>query len=173
MDKDNYSAVVLPLARTEALIGDLRRVLIGTPARVIPAHVTVASRLPSLAKIGDGLDRLASLMGTEPPLRFSLSEFGRFASGSVLYLKPEPDGPLVSLSKRCFAQFPDARPDVPNHVFHATIAQGHDDLDAAQAEARERFAACSPIIEDVNVAHLYAKVTGEWRLAAEFPMAGG
>jgi 2'-5' RNA ligase len=166
------TALVLPLDATERRLGDLRRANVHEPTAYVPAHVTLAHPLPAPAQIGEGLDRLRALFAAQEPFEVTLDGFGRFDAARVLYLHVRPAERLLPLADACFAACPGSEPEFPEHVFHMTLVQGGDNLDAAQAAVQARFGADLPMVETVSRAELYAKLPGGWRLKEVLPFSG-
>ncbi|HEY8571784.1 2'-5' RNA ligase family protein [Phenylobacterium sp.] len=165
------TALVLPLDRAERLFGDLRRANVHELTAYVPAHVTLAHPLPAMAEFGERLERLRAVFAAEAPFELTLEGFGRFEAARVLYLLAHPSDRLQRLADACFAACPGAEPEHPQHIFHVTLVQGGDNLDAAQGAVAKRFAADLPLIERIDRAEIYAKFGGGWRLKEVLPFS--
>jgi 2'-5' RNA ligase len=165
------SGLILPLDRLEALIGDWRRGKTPLSAVQVPAHVTLAHPLPAVADLGDAVERLRALFAAQKPFELRLEGYARFPAARVLYLEPQPTQPLHRLADASFAAVPGAAPDFDPHVFHATLAQGVEDLDMAEVEMRAYWGRDLPLVERIDRAQLYEMRGGVWRPSHVFPFA--
>ena len=166
-----YCGLVLPLDRLEAMIGGWRRGKIVGPGAQVAAHVTLAYPLPGGAHLVEAIERLRDLFASEPAFDLRLEGLARFPAARVLYLEPHPTEPLHRLADASFAAVPGAAPEFPEHIFHATLAQGDDDLDMAEVEMRAYWGRDLPLTERITRAELYEKRGERWRLREVFPLA--
>jgi 2'-5' RNA ligase len=156
-----YCGLVLPLDRLEGVIG-------AAGAGRVPAHVTLAHPLPAIDDPGEILDRLRGIFEREAAFDLTLEGFGRFPAVGALYLQPEPTGALLRMADAAFAACPGAAPEFPEHIFHATLAQGVEDLEAAEQRMSAALAGRLPLVERIERAELYRRSRDGWRLQTIF-----
>ena len=172
IDRQNYCGIALPLPAHADLIQPFRQAHIATPATAVKMHITLVSPFVNGADLNEAhLARLAAFFAAAAPFNVMLAGFGRFPG--VLYLTPEPTAPLLALTAALLRAFPGAAPDFPEHVFHATLAQGSGlDLDAVEAAFVRAHGALLPIRERIDHAVLYEKRAGVWSVRATFAFEG-
>lgn len=129
----------------------------------MPAHLTV------LYPFADPLDlsladrqRLRAVIAAQPSFEIGFSEVKRFPD--VLWLRPEPEAPLVALTEALAAAFPQYPPyggRFDSIIPHLTVAQGPAPvLDAVEIELRRRFT--GRWAERVGAVSLFATVRRRW-----------
>lgn len=168
------SALIVAVPEAEPVVARHRVRLDTAAAWGVPAHITVCYPFLPPAQIDEhviaGLRRAAAAV---PAFSCELAAVDWFGE-RVVWLAPEPSGPLRALTAAITARFPAARPyhglfdDV---VPHLTI--GHDrpvaDLKAAAADIAEQL----PIparISSMRLATGCPEPGHSWSTLAEFPL---
>lgn len=135
------SALLLPVAEVEGLVGRWRRLHDPSARAGVPAHVTVLYPFMAPPSIGPTeLSILGEVFRSVPALGFELVATRRFENEGVIYLAPEPVELFVNLTLAVADRFPDWPPYegryLPDVVPHLTITQGapKDVLDAIERE---------------------------------------
>ncbi|MGW5354063.1 2'-5' RNA ligase family protein [Streptomyces sp. NPDC004031] len=164
------TALVVRVPEADPAVGGWRERYDPSARAGVPAHVTVL--VPFLD--GNRLDRatradLAALLAGRPAFDVAFRRCGRFPG--VLYLVPEPDGPLAELSVAVAARWPEAPPyggRFAGVVPHLTVADGQDEAVLADVEAA--LAARLPVASRVRAVDLMAFDGTRWHLRESFPL---
>jgi 2'-5' RNA ligase len=103
------SALVITVPEADRLVGGAREAFDPVAARGVPAHVTVLYPFLPVERIDDGvLAQLRRLFSGHRAFEVEFARFGRFPD--LLWLAPEPDGPVRELSAAVEARWPEAPP---------------------------------------------------------------
>ncbi|MEY9871433.1 2'-5' RNA ligase [Streptacidiphilus sp. MAP12-33] len=166
------TALLAKAAEAEPLVGHWRQRFDPSAAAGVPAHVTVLfpfldADLVSASVIGD----LTALIAGHSPLTVRFDGCGRFPD--VLYLAPDPTGPLRALTESVAARWPEAPPyggQFAEVVPHLTVAHGQPSgvFDEVEAELADRL----PVSATISSVSLYVSDGQRWRCHTEFPMLG-
>ena len=105
-----HTALIIAVAPAEPVVGGLRARLDPSASWGVPAHITVL--YPFL--LPDGVDErvravLGEVVAAVPAFDLALTRTAWFGD-SVLWLAPEPAGPLRDLTAAVAARFPQAPP---------------------------------------------------------------
>jgi 2'-5' RNA ligase len=119
------SGLIIEVPEAEPAVGELRSRLDGNARLGIPAHITVLFPFVPAALIDDAvLRRLTRICATVPAFEHRLVRTEWFGD-DVLWLAPEEDTPLRSLTASVHREFPDYPPfggQFEDVVPHLTIA---------------------------------------------------
>ena len=127
------TALLVPVAEAEPLVGSLRKEHDPSAAAGVPAHVTVMVPFLPPQELEAGLIReLRTMWADIEPFAFRLAKVGWFAR-SVLYLDPEPSEPFVALTELVIRQFGTApySGEYDSIVPHLTVAHASDGVELA------------------------------------------
>ncbi|MGI5155082.1 2'-5' RNA ligase family protein [Microbispora sp. CA-102843] len=120
------TALVVEVPSAEPLVRGLRERYDSSAAYGMPAHVTVLYPFLPRERLDDGvLAALRELFAARRPFEVVFGGVGRFPG--VLYLAPEPDGPLRELTEAVAGRWPEAPPyggGFGDVVPHLTVAEG-------------------------------------------------
>ncbi|NYV76495.1 2'-5' RNA ligase family protein, partial [Streptomyces sp. UH6] len=134
------------------------------------AHATVLFPFLHRERVDDGVRAaLAEEFAAHPPFALRFAGCARFPG--VLWLRPEPDGPLRALTAAVTARWPEQAPygglfgDLDPHVTVANTgsAAQHDLIEAALAPAL-------PLTERVTAVDLVVFDGRRWRGRTRFPL---
>jgi 2'-5' RNA ligase len=168
------TALIVPIPEAEPAVGDLRARLDTAASWGIPAHITVL--YPFLAPQAldtEVLSALQEVVWTVPRFDLTLTRIGWFGD-KVLWLRPDPDGPLRALTaavSKTFGLLPYAG-EHSTVVPHLTVAHGHPltALRRAATEVQRRL----PIPASVDRVQLVAgrpEPGRTWQTLTEFALA--
>jgi 2'-5' RNA ligase len=166
------TALIITVPEADGLVGGAREKYDPAAGRGIPAHVTVLYPYLPADRIDEAL--LAELRGLftgHEPFELGFAGFGRFPD--LLWLAPQPDGPVRALTAAVATRWPEAPPyggvfDDP--VPHLTVAikQPQEVFDAMERE----FAAGLPLRTRVAGVHLVVSDGTRWQHRETFPLGG-
>lgn len=160
------SAIIVPVAEAEPLVGKLRDQFDSSARLGVPAHITILYPFcPPEAITAKVLDDLRRGIADIQPFEFCLATVGRFPG--VLYLTPEPAAPFVKLIEAIARQFPEYPPYEGRHhtiVPHLTIADGGDaQVAAAEAELLALMKQHGPVRSICDGVRLIENSSGRWK----------
>ncbi len=160
------SAIIVPVAEAEPLVGKLRAQFDSSARVGVPAHITILYPFcPPDAITTAVLDDLCRAIAGIQPFEFCLATIGRFPG--VLYLTPEPATPFVRLTEAIARQFPEYPPyggRFQTIVPHLTIADGGDaQAAAAEAELLALMKRHGPVRSICDGVRLIENSSGRWK----------
>jgi 2'-5' RNA ligase len=167
------TALVAPVPEADAVVGRARARYDPAAAEEVPAHLTVLYPFLPAARIDTGvLAALREIFAGHEPFEVRFPRFGRFPG--LLWLAPEPDGPVRTLTAAVAARWPEAPPyggafDDP--VPHLTVAQGQSAEVYAAVEAE--CAGALPLLR-TRIAQVRLVVFDgtRWAEHTAFPLGG-
>jgi 2'-5' RNA ligase len=167
------SALVAVVPEAEAVVGRARERYDPAAAEGVPAHLTVLYPFLPAARIDAGVRAaLREVFAGHAPFEVRFPRFGRFPD--LLWLAPEPDGPVRALTAAVAARWPEAPPyggafDDP--APHLTVAQGQPA--EVYTAVEEECAAALPLLR-TRIADVRLVVFDgtRWTEDAVFPLAG-
>ena len=167
------TAVLIRVPQAEPLVGDWRRRHDPSAAVGVPAHVTLIHPFLPAEEIGaDETAALRALFEHAEPFAVDLVSPARFPG--VLYLRPEPDGPLRSLIDEVQRRFPDHPPyggAFDEVIPHLTVAETDDQKQLIAIESSLSIGL--PVRVEVDEAALMAEQPGgPWRVVETFAFGG-
>jgi 2'-5' RNA ligase len=127
------TALLVPVAEAEPLVGSLRKEHDPSAAAGVPAHVTVMVPFLPPQELDAGLiSELRAMLADIQPFAFRLAAVGWFAR-SVLYLAPEPPEPFIAITELVSHQFGTApySGEYDTIVPHLTVAHASDGVELA------------------------------------------
>jgi 2'-5' RNA ligase len=130
------SAIVLPVAEAEPIVGDMRWLHDPVARRGVPAHITLLYPFAPPSQTLNEIDALKRLFAGVPAFEFSLTEVGRFPA--TAFLHPDPPAPfeeLTDMIARRWPQWPPYRGTFSSTIPHLTIAD-HAETDVLDAVQR-------------------------------------
>jgi hypothetical protein len=136
----------------------------------MPAHITVLYPFLHRRLIGaDVIGELETIFARHDAFDLLLVRCRRFPD--VLYLQPEPDSPLRTLTDAVAARWPEAPPyggRFADVLPHLTVAQGQEPavLDSIEADMADGL----PIATRVSAVRLHIYSGGRWREEQAFPL---
>ncbi|GLZ80336.1 hypothetical protein Afil01_51430 [Actinorhabdospora filicis] len=164
------TALLISLPEAHEVIGPW---VAETGSAGVDAHVTVLVPFLDAGEIDDGvLAELRGLFAAHPAFELSFAGFGRFPG--VLYLVPEPAGPVHALTTAVVSRWPQCPPYggiFDEVVPHLTVVHGRDDATRAAAEAA--LEARLPVRARAEAVDLLVFDGERWRPRARFPLATG
>jgi 2'-5' RNA ligase len=170
------SALIVVVPEAESHVQDLRRRYDPVASIGVPAHITILVPFIPPDQIGEPeLCDLAELFARVTPFSFTLQKVRRFPE--TTYLAPEPCAPLIELTERVMARFPEYPPyggRFSEVIPHLTVADknpthaadAEDELTRIMAESGAISVACSH-------AQLYENTTGVWTRVSSFAFRRG
>jgi 2'-5' RNA ligase len=168
------SALIVPLPEAEPAVGDLRARLDTAASWGVPAHITVLYPFLSPHVIDtEVLSALQEVIWAVPRFDLTLTRIGWFGD-KVLWLGPDPDGPLRTLTaavSKTFGLLPYAG-EHTEAIPHLTVA--HDHPLAALRKAATEVQRHLPIPATVDRVQLIAgrpEPGRTWRTLTEFSLA--
>ncbi|WP_432925412.1 2'-5' RNA ligase family protein [Microbispora sp. CA-135349] len=164
------TALVVEVPSAEPLVRGLRERYDSSAAYGMPAHATVLYPFLPRERLDDGvLAALRELFAARRPFEVAFRGVGRFPG--VVYLAPEPDGPLRELTETVAGRWPEAPPYGGRFdavVPHLTVAEGLAGEDLARIAAG--LAAGLPVTTLVGGVTLRVFDGEGWRAEAFFPL---
>jgi 2'-5' RNA ligase len=170
---DLQTALLVVVPEAEEAVGRHRAGLDRAAQWNVPAHITVLFPFLPPAQIdADVRAAVAQTVRAVPRFRLTLARTAWFGE-KVLWLAPDPAGPLRDLTAALTARFPRCPPyggAFTDVVPHLTVADDHPraDLDAAAAAVTAHL----PIRAAVTDITLITgrREPGTWRTVARFPL---
>lgn len=168
------SGLVLVVPELVSRTEDIRQAHDPAARQGMPPHVTLLYPfVPMPAFQPEHRERLAAVAQAAEPLELSFARIARFPQ--VLWLSPEPEGPLGALIAALMAAFPDYPPyggQFETVIPHVTLAQADAArLDALTPVVQERFA--TPVRARVDRMSLFATHNRRWREVERFTLGEG
>jgi 2'-5' RNA ligase len=165
------SGLVLVVPELTSLTDDIRQTHDPAARQGMPPHVTLLYPfVPMPAFQPEHRQRLAAVASAAAPLELSFSQLARFPQ--VLWLSPEPVGPLAALIAALVEAFPDYPPyggQFETVIPHVTLAQTADaQLDLLVPVVQERFA--TPARATVPAISLFATRNRRWHEVERFSL---
>jgi 2'-5' RNA ligase len=177
MTEPTQTAVIVPVAAAEAVVGDHRRRLDRAAAWGVPAHVTVLFPFVPPAEVTDEvIERLAGAFVGVAPFDCVFAEC-RWFGDDVLWLAPDRAAKLRELTDAVVERFPGYEPyggqfdDVVPHLTVGDVRSGTTgELRVAEADVARRL----PITAHLDHALLLAgaDAPGSWHTVATLPFGG-
>ncbi|MFJ2637038.1 2'-5' RNA ligase family protein [Streptomyces sp. NPDC087422] len=167
------TALVAVVPEAEKVVGAARERYDPAAAEGVPAHLTVLYPFLPAERIDTGVRAaLGELFAGHPPFEVRFPRFGRFPD--LLWLAPEPEGPVRALTAAVAARWPEAPPyggAFGDPAPHLTVAQGQSDevYAAVEAECVPALALLRTRIAEVRLV-VFDGV--RWTQDAVFPLGG-
>lgn len=173
--RPTQTAIIVPVADAEALVGPHRQVLDHTAAWAVPAHITVL--FPFVAPDAvteDVIEEIRDCVSAVPAFDVTFSRVAWFRE-DVVWLTPEPDEPFRALTEAACRRFPDHRPyggAYADVIPHLTVGSAPLADHAALARAAAELSAKLPITARIDRVSLIAgtDAPGSWHTVAEFSL---
>jgi hypothetical protein len=169
------SAVLLEVPEADAVFAEWRGRHDPAAARGVPGHITTLIPFLPLEQLDSpALDRLRALVADTGPLTFALEALDEFPG--VLWLRPEPSGPLVDLTRRLWAAYPEYPPydgQFDEITPHLTVAMTEDarEQDRLRAEFMQLYGPSLPIRCRATALSLFVSDDdGQWSRRALLPL---
>ncbi|MFE3448907.1 2'-5' RNA ligase family protein [Nonomuraea sp. NPDC059194] len=166
------TALVVNVPAAEPVVGRWRERYDSSAAYGVPAHVTVLYPFLRRDRVSaEVAAELGRLFAGFDPFDVTFHATGRFPG--VLYLAPEPEGPLRALTEAVWRRWPEAPPyggRYPDAVPHLTVADGAPADALAEIEAD--LAAGMPFTARASEVTLLAYDGTAWRSELTFPLGG-
>jgi hypothetical protein len=167
------TGLVLRVPEVDPVIGHWRARYDSVAPLGVPAHVTVLYPwIPAGLLTDDDLAAVAAIAAATDPIQLTFAALGRFPD--VLWLDPQPGGPILALIAAVTGRWPDYLPyggrygDRP--VPHLTVADSGNpaELDPAVAEIERAL----PVLARVEELSLVVRRDEGWSLGRTFPFGG-
>jgi len=170
------TALIVETPEAEDAIGAYRMWNDPAAARGIPAHVTLLTPFkPPDAIDGRDFDFLSEYFASASSFAYTLTSFGRFEDGGILWLRPQPAGPFVALAQGLVARYPEYPPyggAYDEIVPHVTIAHNLPEVRAFDG-LEGAVGPFLPITCRADGATLMEEAAdGMWSVRARFPFGG-
>jgi 2'-5' RNA ligase len=168
------TAIIVPVAEADAIVGRWRRQYTPSGAAGMPAHITLLVPFTDSDRLGDEHVReVETLLARFEPLELTLRATAYFdGPPTVLYVAPDPTEPLRAMTEALVRAFPEHPPygnAEAEIVPHLTVATR---LERERLAAIEKeVGAALPIRARVAEAWLMALTNGVWRLRNRFAFA--
>lgn len=165
------TALVAVVPEAEPVVGAARERYDPAAAEGVPAHLTVLYPfLPAARVDARTLAALGRLFAAHEPFEVRFPRFGRFPD--LLWLAPEPAGPVRALTASVVARWPEAPPyggAFGDPAPHLTVAQGQSPevYAAVEAECADALAGLRTRIAEVR---LVVFDGARWTEHAAFPL---
>ncbi|HEV3315958.1 MAG TPA: 2'-5' RNA ligase family protein [Candidatus Angelobacter sp.] len=136
----NESAIIMPIAEVEPIVGKLRLEYDKAARLGVPAHVTLLYPFrPPQAAIGE-IEALREFFNSTEPFQFFFTEVRHFPA--TAYLHPDNSERFIRIIHALLKRWPDCRPyngAFPDIVPHLTVAHnvGKEILDAVDNSVRQ------------------------------------
>ena len=175
----SQTAVIVPVAAAEPVVGQHRATLDVASAWGVPAHVTVLYPFAPPARVDTRLcEALQTAIASVSAFDCTFADVGWFGQ-DVLWLAPSPSETFRDLTRAVLAAFPDFPPYGGAHEGEPTPHLTVGELALAGSVERLRSVESDvllslPIASKVDVAWLIAgdEAAESWRLVHEFPLGG-
>jgi 2'-5' RNA ligase len=169
---DNESAIIVPVAEAEPLVGNWRRQYDETAKFGVPAHITLLYPFRPPEQAVDEIPALHEFFRKVAPFRYALTEVRRFTA--TVYLRPDQSERFVQVITQIAGRWPDCQPyrgAFADIVPHLTVA---DKVDAATMNAVESALRPGvPIACRASEAQLlFSSAEGSWLRQATFLFGG-
>ncbi|MFJ5230921.1 2'-5' RNA ligase family protein [Kitasatospora sp. NPDC088391] len=164
------TGLVVQVPEAEAAVACLREEYDPGARAGVPAHVTLHFPFLDAAAVdGPVLAALRALFAGHRAFDVRFAACGRFPG--LLYLAPDPDGPLRALMAALAARWPEVPPfggRFTELVPHLTVAHHPDParLDLIEAALAPRL----PVTTRITAAHLLTHDGTRWQRGASFPL---
>ncbi len=171
---ETVSALVVMVPEADSVVGRWRERWDPAAGEGVPAHVSVLYPFLDGGSIDDGVaGELSGLLGAHEPFEVRFAGTARWPG--VLYLPPEPDGPLRALTAAAVSRWPQVPPyggrfgaDPQPH-----LTVGIRQPDAVYDEAEREITARLPIRCRVSEVLLTVRERDRWAVRAAFPLGAG
>lgn len=164
------TALVILVPEAEAVVAGVRLEHDPAAAAGVPAHVTILYPFRSIVDDATA-DVVAGIAADVPACDVAFATLARFP-GEVVYLVPDPAGPLHRLIAAAIAAFPDCPPyggTINDPIPHLTVADCVDATTAATLADAVRPGL--PIASRVERLTLIAQdTTGRWIVVRHWPL---
>jgi len=164
------TAIVIPVAEAEQIVGDERRLYDPSCALGMPAHITLVTPFAPPPISPEMVSELKRIVGAFSATNLRFEDIERFAN--TVYLKPEPGEFIIRLTEAIVSRWPQWMPYGGTHahiVPHLTVADRIEDqrlLDNIAGLVRERL----PIEARVHEAWLMETSADDiWRRRTPLP----
>jgi hypothetical protein len=167
---EGQTALDVTVPEAEPVVQRWRARFDSSAAAGMPAHITVLYPFLHRRLIdADVIGELETIFARHDAFDLLLARCQRFPD--VLYLQPEPDSPLRTLTDAVAARWPKAPPyggQFADVLPHLTVAQGQEPavLDSIESD----LAGCLPIATHVSAVRLHVYSGGRWRAERAFPL---
>lgn len=168
------TALVIMVPEADPVVGRARQRYDTAAAEGVPAHVSVLYPFLPVERIDTGvLAALRELFAGHEPFEVRFPRFDRFPE--LLWLVPEPDGPVRALTAAVAARWPEAPPyggAFADPAPHLTVAQWQSEevYAAVQKECADALVLLGTRVAEVQ---LVAFDGVRWGQHAVFPLGGG
>lgn len=169
---DNESAIIVPVAEAEPLVGDWRRQYDQAAKFGVPAHITLLYPFRPPEQAVHEIPPLREFFRKVAPFQFVLTEVRRFTA--TVYLGPDQRARFVQIITQIAELWPDCQPyrgAFADIVPHLTVA---DKVDGAILDEVERSLRPGlPIPCRASEAQmLFSSTEGSWSHQATFRFGG-
>ncbi|HEX8970807.1 2'-5' RNA ligase family protein [Oryzihumus sp.] len=168
------TGVILPVPEAEPLVSVWRRRYDRSAPLGVPAHITVLYPFLPVEQVDDGvLAELGGLCRRVGHLELTFRRTGWFAESEVLWLAPEPAGPVVALTEAVTARWPEVQPyggAFDEVTPHLTVAEAAPDGEVTRMRAD--LDARLPLTARVGAAWLVAFDGVRWAPVRALSLSG-
>lgn len=168
------TGLVIAVPEAEAAVGAARERYDSAAAEGVPPHLTVLYPFLAAERIdAQVLVALGGLFAGHAPFEVRFPRFGRFPD--LLWLAPEPDGPVRALTAAVAARWPEAPPyggAFADPAPHLTVAHGQPE--EVYAAVEKECADALPLLRSrVAEVQLVVFDGARWSLHTAFPLGSG
>jgi 2'-5' RNA ligase len=166
----NESAIILPIAEVEPIIGALRLQYDRAAKRGVPAHITLLYPFCSPQAAAGEIETLKHVCASIEAFSFSFTEVRRFPA--TAYLHPDKSERFAQIARILVNEWPDYKPHndgFPDIIPHLTVAD-HVDRDTfiAVENSLRRHLPIQCVAREVWL--LTSDHLGMWSKTAFFPL---
>ena len=157
------TALIITVPEADPVVGGWRHRYDPSERDGVPAHVTVLYPFLEPDRVDErAIAALRDLFSTHDPFDLGFHRCARFPG--MVYLAPEPDGPLRALTGAVAARWPEAPPyrgRFEDPVPHLTVTQDQDENvnQRVEADLSNRL----PVLTRVESVQLVVRETEKWR----------
>jgi len=169
------SAIIVPVAAAEPVVGRYRQDLDHSALRGVPAHVTVLYPFVAPGRItADTMDEVRAAVGNIRAFECVFRQIKWFRD-DVVWLAPEPDGPFQALTAAVWHRFPDHPPyggSYPDVIPHLTVGSTRRGDLASLRRAATDVQTALPITAWIDQVQVLAgtDAPGSWRTVTGFAL---
>lgn len=167
------TALIITVPEADPVVGPWRSRYDPSERDGVPAHLTVLYPFLEPDRVDAGvIAALSELFSAHDAFDLGFHRCARFPG--VVYLAPEPDGPLRALTGAVAARWPEAPPYRGRYADpapHLTVTQ--DQEESVNLQVATELSARLPVLTRVDTVQLVVREAEKWRGRASFALRQG